>query len=481
MTQVKLPRLLDNDLNEVARLTPMQLSVNLNLSPPSNAAMLLPPDGPSVGMRQYVEIYDAAHESLGIYRAVAVGNEYGQVQEVELEHAIVTLADDLVTFDKDLKEEQKKLEGSMTDILKAILNYQSVKRWRLGTVEATGDDYSLEDVEHYDLLEALLEAVKLADGYYLDYDQTVYPWRLHLKAMPTTPECECRMSRNMEGVKITLDDQELCTRVYSPQLPGGYLDASTVDTWGVISRTIDIPDGTDEAKAKRYATAYVNRRKNPNLNVEIDAVDLSALTGEPLDAFKLAKLCRVSLMEYDFTKDERLISKKYPDLISTPKQVRLTLSKVGRNLARLVAENRRGAGGAGRTANKAMQYVWEHEGTLTLFDKRIELIAADMDSAKLTLDGMKGEIELKVSKDGVISAINMSNETIVISASKINLNGYVTTTALSAWGGTIGATEIRGDVVKATALWMNGEHVVTRSFTGNDGKTYRCLCIGVNT
>lgn len=466
MTHVKLPRLLDNNLQEVTRLNPSQLSVNLNLSPPSNAAMLLPPDGPSVGMRQYVELYDADHESLGIYRAVAVGNAYGQEQEVELEHAIVTLADDLVTFDKDLKEEQKKLEGSMTDILKAILNYQSVKRWRLGTVEATGDDYSLEDVEHYDLLEALLEAVKLADGYYLDYDQTVYPWRLHLRAMPTTPECECRMSRNMEGVKITLDDQELCTRVYSPQLkPDGYLDASTVDTWGVISRTIDIPDGTDEAKAKRYATAYVNRRKNPNMTVEIDAVDLSALTGESLDAFKLAKLCRVSLMEYDFTKDERLISKRYPDLISSPKQVRLTLSKVGRNLARLVAENRRSAGGAGKTANKAMQYVWEHEGTLTLFDKRIELLAVDMNEAKIVIDGLKNEILLKADKIELEGYVKMDQFRAELASITTSLSTKVVTSALSAATVvctklTVDDTEVKPRTIKYTDANGNAASMV---------------------
>lgn len=41
-------------------------------------------------------------------------------------------------------------------------------------------------------------------------------------------------------------------------------------------------------------------------------------------------------------------------------------------------------------------------------------------------------IELKVSKDGVISAINQTAERIVIQASKINLNGYVTASQLEA-------------------------------------------------
>ena len=62
-------------------------------------------------------------------------------------------------------------------------------------------------------------------------------------------------------------------------------------------------------------------------------------------------------------------------------------------------------------------------------------------SAELNIDGLEGEINLKVAKDGVISAINLSSESATISANKVNLNGYVTVTDLS----TSGSTTINGD------------------------------------
>lgn len=397
MTQVRLPRLLDGDLNEVCRLNPSQLTLTLNLSPPSNASMVLPEGEPSLGARQYVELY-TPDGSAGIYRVTDAGTRYGEGQDVSLEHAIITLADDLTDADKTL-------EGNMTAILSAILKYQTVKRWTLGTVEATESGLSL-DVDRHDLLDALLEAVKLVNGYALELDQSVTPWKIHLRKLSTTPSCECRISRNIENVEIRLDDQDLCTRVYAKALPNGYLDADTVDTWGVVSRTIDIPDGTDAAKAKKHATDYMNERKNPNVSVEIDAQEMAQQTGESIDIFTTGALCRLALPDWGVSMDERLISKRYNDLISAPESVRLSLSTLERNLARLVAQNKRSSGGASRTANKAMQYIWEHEGTLTLFDEQIELLATEQKSAIIRLNGLEGSILLK--------------------ADKIDLEGYVT-------------------------------------------------------
>lgn len=399
MTPVRLPRLLDGSMNEVCRLNPSQLTVTLNLSPPSNASMILPEGEPSLAARQYVELY-SPEGSVGIYRVSSVRTQYGTEQDVSLEHAIVTLCDDLT-------DAEKTLEGNMTAIMNAILKYQTVKRWTLGTVEATESGLSL-DVDRHDLLDALLEAVKLVNGYALELDQSVTPWKIHLRKLSTTPSCECRITRNIENVEITVDDQDLCTRVYSPALPNGYLDADTVDTWGVVARTIDIPDGTDAAKARKHAAAYMNERKNPNMAVEIDAQEMARLTGEPMDSFTTGDLCRLPMPEWGVALDERLISKRYTDLISAPESVRLSLSRLERNLARLVAQNKRSAGGAGRAANKAMQYIWEMDGTLTLFDQQIELLATEQKSASIRLDGMQGLIELKADKIDLQGYVTMS-------------------------------------------------------------------------
>lgn len=55
-----------------------------------------------------------------------------------------------------------------------------------------------------------------------------------------------------------------------------------------------------------------------------------------------------------------------------------------------------------------------------------------IDGVQLDLDGAKAQIELKVSKDGVISSINQTPEAVTINANRINLQGYVTASQLSA-------------------------------------------------
>ena len=71
---------------------------------------------------------------------------------------------------------------------------------------------------------------------------------------------------------------------------------------------------------------------------------------------------------------------------------------------------------------------------VTLTAQQLELTnqGSRLSSAELRLDGAEAEIELKVSKNGVIAAINLTTEAATIQAAKINLEGYVTASQLSA-------------------------------------------------
>ena len=63
-----------------------------------------------------------------------------------------------------------------------------------------------------------------------------------------------------------------------------------------------------------------------------------------------------------------------------------------------------------------------------------------MDSAESSITQNATQIATRVAKNGVISAINQSSESITINASKLNLTGYITATNLS----TAGQTTING-------------------------------------
>lgn len=71
------------------------------------------------------------------------------------------------------------------------------------------------------------------------------------------------------------------------------------------------------------------------------------------------------------------------------------------------------------------------EGTIGLVG-RVTKNEEEISSAAIEINGAKAEINLKVSKNGVISAINLTSEAATIQASKINLQGYVTASQLSA-------------------------------------------------
>lgn len=79
-------------------------------------------------------------------------------------------------------------------------------------------------------------------------------------------------------------------------------------------------------------------------------------------------------------------------------------------------------------------------------------------------------IELKVSKDSVISSINQSAEAITISASKINLSGYVTVSSLSN-----GTTTINGgcittgtiDASKVTVTNLSASNITSGTLSAN--------------
>jgi len=73
-----------------------------------------------------------------------------------------------------------------------------------------------------------------------------------------------------------------------------------------------------------------------------------------------------------------------------------------------------------------------------------------IDYALLQVDHINNEITSKVSKDGIISAINQTAEQISIDASKINLTGYITASDLGADGETV----IHGGRIDTDSLYV---------------------------
>lgn len=519
----RLARVLDGNMRELRRLHPTQQSVDDRVTPLSTASLTLP-EGEHAAFGDWVEVF-TQNGSAGVYRVVSASETYTGEASAELEHGICALGDAIIPG-------EGTISGTLSDVLSAMLGYQVVQvggapLWALGSVET--DEQASFEHKGTNLLSAVLEVVP--DGYMLTFDQSALPWRLGVAKMATTAECEGRLSRNLRGVTVTVDDEDFCTRIYCDKLPSpGYMDGPTVGTWGIKAKTITAQENVTQESLVAYITQYLEDHKNPRVSIECDAEDLSAITGEAIDRMEKGRLFRIALPDYGVAMEERILAVRTGSAYDEPEHVRLTLANSIRDTADTLvyidnsvnggasSSSVRGgyvrSGGSGISQasvldmlKKTDTYIaadeaWTREAGIRIESNTAEMYAAKMaivgdwtgdvekidalirastdngglvamlvgrknsaedvnalisstaaggglitiKASQTDLDAMGNRvssaessikvnadnIELKVSKNGVISAINQTAESVKISASRINLEGYVTASELSA-------------------------------------------------
>ena len=491
---MRLPRLLNADGSERARLHPVKLSATINKTPLSVSNMVVLA-GNDIFVRDFVEIY-RKDKSLGIFRVASVGRESKGTQNINLSHGIVTLEDSVTPA-------ETTVQGTLSAVVATLLGYQKgTARWAVGSVPNEGA-YKLE-VDRTNLLQAFCDLCKQARDYVFRYDQTTTPWKINAYPVASENLSECRLSRNVSSPRMTIDESDLCTRVLAPQLDNGYMDADTISTWGIVERDLGVADDSDAADVKKYAAEVLEARKNPAISVEIDAFELSDRTGDPIDRFEIGYRCRVAMADIGISVLETIESLYYGDLLASPDIVIITLANKPRDVSKSLASLANQTSGLNSTVTKYgssirgnssmiddnkqliirdreiidlhtktiadqglklqeaeikladavitldahQREITENGQNITAANIRIDGVEAEVElkanasvvteqgrilsEAVVRIDGLDAEIELKVSKNGVISAINLTPESITIQASKINLSGYVTARQLEA-------------------------------------------------
>lgn len=423
MMAIRLPRLLDRNLKEIARLDPADVSIELNLAPLSTAEMTLVDCENTVQVGQYVELY-TEQGSAGIYRITVLDTDFGGRTVATLEHGLTTLSDAIMTG-------EGKEESTPRALLKKLLDCQATIMWQLGTIEVPDSVTLTWEYDYSNVLESLVNVLNQLPEYALSFDQTTFPWTLNLVKLAGDDACECRLNRNLESVTLSTDYSELCTRLYIPGADAP-LDADTIGQWGVVARSMIADEAIGEEALTREGSAYLEAHKNPMVTVEMDAIDLYEATGEPFDRFYLGRICRVCLPGYSTVLRHRVVRLSYPSVYREPGRVKVTLanpaSSAVSTLAGLIVDTT-------VTRKKVVQntgdlrdqkdLILAAEESIKLYAQRIEALAKEVEiNAESIL--------LKAGKDELISLINMSPEEITIQSSKINLVGYVTATELEA-------------------------------------------------
>ena len=393
---IQLPRLLDSSLKEVKRLRPVQMSVNLEIVPLSTASMTLLKDD-TVTVRSFVEIYTSIG-SVGIFRVRAPQESYGdETITVECEHAITEVADYLI------KEDYEKAMNAQT-AMKTLFSHYKGKLWKLGSL--TNLSGTVNVTSNYNtVLEAMLSVLDQQRDLMMAFDFTTSPWTINFVKKGTVVAAEGRLSRNVKSAKVTYDDSNLCTRVYADGLTGtkgnvyGHIDASTLSKYGVVEKTVS---GSSDSKddTTRAAKAFLNDNKEPKVSVEIDAADLSLITGEPLDTFEIGKLCRLALPDDGVTIEQHITSLSWDDVFNNEESIHVTLAAKNDTVFNFLHDVETGGGRGGGSANRKTEknkkeYTTKFEQT----DRSIELVATRTDKNDKILE----QAGLSLNSKGVLT------------------------------------------------------------------------------
>lgn len=315
---IQLPRLLDANLAELARLHPVSLAVDLQMRSISTATLVVP-ENERVMAGQYMELFNA-HGSMGIFRVQRVEQDTGGVQSIGLEHGIISMSDDIIPL------VVKSQKAPAPEVLQTIMDHQTM--WQLGGHDFTNEDLLTWSCDFSNVYESLVNLLEEFPDRLITFDQTTTPWTLTIARATDEDASECRLTRNMTSLLIETDRTDLCTRLYIPQGKKDpiVLDADTQNTWGIVSRRFEGDSKIATEDKIKLGEKYLREHKDPKMVVSIDAIDLSAATGESLDAFNVGKICRVCLPDYEQTIKQRIVAVSYPDVYGDPDHVTITMA-----------------------------------------------------------------------------------------------------------------------------------------------------------
>ena len=314
------------DANGVSgRLHPVSLSIRETLKPLSNATMQVRKDE-ILPVRTYVELF-TVNGSAGIYRTRVPQAVYGtEDASIQLDHAVCEIGDYMVT-------DKIEAEKTVAQAFSTLFAYYRGSRWQLGTI--TASETVTVDCDYDNLLEVLLGILEQVPQYRMVFNFSTTPWTVGIAAKEQNVSAQGRLSRNIRSATVKRDDKDLCTRVYVKGLPKpvgreddddaeGYMDADTIGTYGVVEAEAGSGDYTAE-QAQRVAAAYLAAHKNPKLSVDIDADDLSMITGETLDRFAVGKKFRLAVPDDGIVIEDYITQISWGDVYGSPYQATLTI------------------------------------------------------------------------------------------------------------------------------------------------------------
>ncbi len=221
-------------------------------------------------------------------------------------------------------------------------------------------------------------------------------------------------------------------------------------------------------------------KDEPNISFEIEFVELKN-AGYPFEEVGLGDTVYVIYEPLGIDITARVV--EYTEYPESPKSSTVVLANFRKTVVDVIEKINDNVKETEKQVSLARSEIKQTNDRISL---EVTQIDERLDKTEAQIELQAGQIELKVSKNEVISAINLSPETISISASKINLMGAVTISSLASdvrttldskqdYFGVVSIINgtVTADYVNAlgiTARWVSADSLLgSRFYLGKNG------------
>lgn len=357
---VKMPILLAGHSNNPAGvLRPLTMGQQWRVDSLSTATMELDEESPEVSVGDWVRVFAPNGLEGVFYVKTLKQDKVTKKTSVSLEHTFGLLAD-MVVFGEKKPTDMGGTGSTVTTgaAITYLLNQQTETLWTLyqNDFQAVAQGWKFTNSQISADLNDIAEAIQDCQW---EFDQSVFPWRLSLKAWPVDASMEMRMNRNISTMKVSIDRSRMYTRCYPTgknnkhidSVNGGisYLDRNTA-TWGVVAQVITDNSIADPALLKAWGEKQLKKNAEPAVTVSISGYELSKATGEPMDKIVPGRICRVPLPKFETTITERVTELNWKNCMLDEESCTVTLANEHKTIAGVLNE-KAGGGGGGKKSN----------------------------------------------------------------------------------------------------------------------------------
>lgn len=307
----------------------------------------------------FVEVYDNGTlaedgnidgDYVGLFRIMpklTVKNESANTVTYQCEHVMGML------LNSSLFQDHQLTNLTTRESLQYLIDRQKVKHFTLGRVEFVR--YFSYLWENENLLSAIFSVPKPFDVPYMwSVDTTSYPWKLELLAPETEPTAEIREGKNLRGLEVEENPMDIYNRIYPLGEGEGinqlniksvnngipYVeDATSIADNGPIEYIWPDRRFIDPITLKASAEALLKKWKEPIVTWKVSAADISSITGESIDKFRVGKVVRLNVEGFPTT-DLRIMKESKSDVTGNPGDITLEIGSVVEDLGTTQADIR---------------------------------------------------------------------------------------------------------------------------------------------